>query len=135
MQLQPANTASSSSIQKASKRASYHVTTQSSCPVCKGSHRIYQCDKFHNWTQERMNVVRKTKLCFNCLQQFSQGHSCSVQTCRKCNRRHHTLLHGAKSRQSTIDSATTPPGDDKSNLLKKQTLIVLSRVDQATTFC
>src|SRR5215469_10430411 len=40
-----------------------------------------------------MDFVRKTKLCYNCLQQFSKNHACSAYTCKKCNKRHHTLLH------------------------------------------
>src|SRR5215510_3057801 len=47
------------------------------------------------------------KLCYNCLQTFTRRHVCSQQACRQCNKRHHTLLHGATYRQSADDNQPT----------------------------
>ena len=49
--------------------------------------------------QQRRNYVRQSKRCFNCLQVYTRKHTCSEQVCRKCNARHHTLLHFDKYHQ------------------------------------
>jgi hypothetical protein len=86
---------------RVSRTARAYVTSSIECLLCKESHRLMNCDKFINLSPQRcFEFVRKSKLCFNCLQPFTRGHACSTFTCKQCNKRHHTLLHGASYNQT-----------------------------------
>ena len=76
------------------------------CPACNGNHSLAKCNSFKDKSfDERLQVMRKAQLCFNC---FRYGHigvgclaksACEIQGCR---RRHHTLLHPPSS-QRTVE--------------------------------
>ncbi|XP_044742314.1 uncharacterized protein LOC123304708, partial [Chrysoperla carnea] len=65
------------------------------CPKCKGNHKLFKCHKFMSLTPtERVHVVKAHNLCFNCLHSNHGVKNCSSNSsCRKCSKRHHTLLH------------------------------------------
>ena len=75
-------------------------------PSCNGNHSLEKCNSFKDKNfDERVQVMRKAQLCFNC---FKYGHigvgclaksACEIQGCR---RRHHTLLH-PPSPQQTVE--------------------------------
>nr|CAI5820879.1 unnamed protein product [Callosobruchus analis] len=69
--------------------------TTKTCIVCqKGSHRLFACEDFLNLEPEkRLKEVEKPKLCLNCLQAGHTRQNCNSGTCRKCNKKHNTLLH------------------------------------------
>ncbi|XP_036147477.1 uncharacterized protein LOC118647191 [Monomorium pharaonis] len=70
------------------------VTGSGRCYVCKGAHLIYSCDKFVNLTaRERIDLIKKLKLCFNCLRNDHLVGNCKASSCRTCGRRHNTLCH------------------------------------------
>jgi len=74
---------------------SLHVTG-SSCVVCKGPyHPLFKCQSFVNLDlQTRMNTLRSSKSCFNCLASSHSVSKCpSTRTCKKCDAKHHTLIH------------------------------------------
>ena len=67
------------------------------CVLCSKDHWLYRCDKYKSKTDsEKMSLVRKRRLCFNCL---SDAHN--VKLCKSknhcfidgCKKRHHTSLH------------------------------------------
>ena len=49
--------------------------------------------------KQRLNYVKQSKRCFNCLQIYTRRRACSKKVCRQCNSRHHTLLHFDKQHQ------------------------------------
>ena len=65
------------------------------CPVCKGSHPIFKCEKFLAMSDsKRSTFVKEASLCFNCLRSGHGSAQCSnSHRCRKCGSNHHTLLH------------------------------------------
>jgi len=76
--------------------------------MCNGSHRLFKCDTFCKMQpRERFNYVKQQKLCLNCLQPFIKNHICSKGVCRKCNKRHHTLIHLDTQNQANRDSGST----------------------------
>ena len=80
---------------------------------CSGSHSISQCDRYKQLgTRERKTVVRKLKLCMNCLGRHFVADCPSKFSCRTCNGRHHTSLHfdRAVERQSGVTSGATFSG-------------------------
>ncbi|CAD6235401.1 GSCOCG00007880001-RA-CDS, partial [Cotesia congregata] len=83
------------------------------CPVCDEKHRLYTCDKFRELTvEERRKVVLNAQLCFNC---FGNNHTVklcrSKGTCRKCLKRHNTLLHI----ENTDNSSVSPKSESNNN--------------------
>ncbi|XP_072375596.1 uncharacterized protein [Diabrotica undecimpunctata] len=66
----------------------------SSCILCKGQHKIIQCSLFLKLNvQARMEEAKKHSLCFNCLYSGHQNNTCKYGKCKKCSKKHHTLLH------------------------------------------
>lgn len=64
------------------------------CPVCDRPHLAISCSKFTVLTiQERRDLIKKKKLCFNCMQPNHTANTCPSSNCKKCNQKHHTLLH------------------------------------------
>lgn len=79
------------------KGASTHVATMSNkCMYCgKEGHEIYKCkDYLQLEIDKRIKEARSRKLCLNCLKGTShQARQCTVRPCRKCSKKHNTLLH------------------------------------------
>ncbi|XP_029053874.2 uncharacterized protein LOC114881298 [Osmia bicornis bicornis] len=71
-----------------------HVVHTNSCPVCKGTHAIYQCDKFKTLDANgKTMAVQESPICYNCLQSGHRVKACTRSLCKICNRKQHSLLH------------------------------------------
>lgn len=80
---------------KAISMKSFVAETESTCTYCQQNHYICHCKDFAALdVSVRQEFVKNNGICFNCL---VKGHSVShcrqSTSCRKCFRRHHTLLH------------------------------------------
>ncbi|CAH2108130.1 unnamed protein product [Euphydryas editha] len=74
------------------------------CPMCKGTHILFHCDKFRDLSiEKRIAKVKDLKVCFNCLRPGHINTKCRLSHCRYCRYKHSTLLHLEKS-----DPAPTP---------------------------
>ena len=63
---------------------------------------LYACDKFLGMPeQERYDFVKKKSLCHNCLSNSHRTLDCRKRPCRKCKKRHNTLLHFTRKNQET----------------------------------
>ena len=79
--------------------------SQPSCILCKGVHHLYACEQFQNLTpQERYGIVRKASICHNCLLANHRTIDCRRGPCRKCQKRHNTLLHFNQEKPDRKDS-------------------------------
>ncbi|XP_038116869.1 uncharacterized protein LOC119769052 [Culex quinquefasciatus] len=65
------------------------------CNFCNGRHLTFKCAVFNGLkVSQRMTAVREKNLCQNCLRSGHHWKECGSQhSCRKCQRRHSTLLH------------------------------------------
>ena len=86
-----------------------------SCPMkdCNGTHSISQCDRYKQLsTRDKKAIVKKLKLCINCLGRHFVADCPSKFNCRTCNGRHHTSLHLDRTpeQQCGVTSATTFSG-------------------------
>ncbi|XP_011879669.1 PREDICTED: uncharacterized protein LOC105568535, partial [Vollenhovia emeryi] len=64
------------------------------CMQCKGDHQIYQCKAFKELSvAERLDKVKSLRLCLNCLKGKHVARECLASGCRKCSKKHSTLLH------------------------------------------
>ncbi|XP_017484424.1 PREDICTED: uncharacterized protein LOC108373092 [Rhagoletis zephyria] len=70
------------------------------CIKCGSTnHTIPKCSTFSSMSiQDRRLLVEDKPLCFNCLRAGHTSSTCvSKFRCRRCNRRHHTMLHAESS--------------------------------------
>ena len=91
------------------------VEHSASCQMkeCSGSHSISQCNRYKQLgTREKKAVVRKLKLCMNCLGRHFVADCPSKFSCRTCTEGHHTSLHfyRAVEQQSGVPSGATFSG-------------------------
>ncbi|KYN27529.1 hypothetical protein ALC57_03085 [Trachymyrmex cornetzi] len=94
------NNSASSVTQKHSSNAKTTAvanvaTSNLSCSICKETHSIYHCKDFLNMSiKDRIKAIKKAHLCINCLRSAThQAKVCNSGTCRKCHKKHNTLLH------------------------------------------
>ncbi|XP_058456411.1 uncharacterized protein LOC131433822 [Malaya genurostris] len=82
------------------------TTAAQKCPVCKNEHELWKCDDFKNYSvSDKYDILKKSGSCFNCLQRGHRTNECSSSSsCKKCSKRHHTLLHTEERKQITKKS-------------------------------
>jgi hypothetical protein len=97
------------------------------CHFCKGEHPIYQCSPLLDLSiTERKKQVKNHKLCFNCLFNNHQVQNCkSKYSCRKCNERHHTILH-QESEQTTNNEVLTAVDTVNNHAFLRNKFVLLS---------
>jgi len=82
------------------------------CVYCKGEHTANKCEVITDH-QRRLDVVKKEKLCFNCLAHHRVSECRSKHRCNHCKRKHHTSLCtgggsvNAQSDTNTNDKVST----------------------------
>ncbi|XP_058987398.1 uncharacterized protein LOC131806756 isoform X1 [Musca domestica] len=86
---------------------------QYSCGLCQDDHALSACERFRRQTPfQRYETVERRGYCRNCLARSHLAPDCpSLTGCRRCNDRHHTLLHGASQLDEVslnIEAVTTP---------------------------
>ncbi|XP_038111652.1 uncharacterized protein LOC119767340 [Culex quinquefasciatus] len=89
------------------------------CDFCAGVHINFSCPDFVKLsTNERTEKVKSHRLCFNCIQKGHSAKECrSKNSCRKCEKRHHTLLHfeSAQPARSSHVQSESKPEESKPN--------------------
>ncbi|XP_043286901.1 uncharacterized protein [Venturia canescens] len=97
-------TARPSASKKPANSVSVTTTQQQNCPVCNNAHGIFKCPDFLQMSvSDRIQESKKKKICLNCL---GKGHftaNCQSSGCKKCQKKHNTLLHLEKN-ESTASS-------------------------------
>ncbi|XP_050519054.1 uncharacterized protein LOC126893145 [Diabrotica virgifera virgifera] len=64
------------------------------CSHCNGPHKMSTCTSFQNLdVHARMREIKRVRACFNCLFIGHLNTSCKYGKCKKCGKKHHTLLH------------------------------------------
>ena len=74
------------------------------CPYCGQQHNIFACSGFKTLSvQARIEKVKTKKLCYNCLgSDHMSAHCRSKHRCRRCQSKHHMLLH------KEVETVSTP---------------------------
>ncbi|XP_024889613.1 uncharacterized protein LOC112466006 [Temnothorax curvispinosus] len=74
---------------------------KSVCVLCKGNHYIAFCSKYTSKPiQQKLDIVSKQKLCYNCLGTHRVDKCRVTKRCQKCGRKHHTSIHQSNYAQS-----------------------------------
>lgn len=69
--------------------------------ILQGKHSIYTCKGFLELSiEKRIQEVKATKLCLNCLKERHLVFQCKAGKCKECHKKHNTLLHVAYRHQS-----------------------------------
>ncbi|XP_039315422.1 uncharacterized protein LOC105198944 [Solenopsis invicta] len=81
---------------------SKNITTPNvKCPICSEIHYVVACPTYSLKTvQQRLALISKHKLCFNCLGSHRSAECRNVKRCRKCGAKHHTSIHPGKSQDT-----------------------------------
>lgn len=119
----PAQRSAASSLSEKSshsKDSAVHVaTTKVTCAYCqKENHGLYRCKEFLALeVAQRIKEAKTRKLCLNCLRSSNhQAKECTVGMCRKCNKRHNTLIHFEQnSREQANGIAVTTESNSEEN--------------------
>ncbi|XP_046686714.1 uncharacterized protein LOC124372372 [Homalodisca vitripennis] len=89
-----------------------HNINSSSCFACGNSdHKFHVCPTFLKLSPaERFQLVKRERKCFSCLRDHNLPQFQSSHTCKRCRKRHHTLLHlqsGATERSEASNQYST----------------------------
>ncbi|XP_076659997.1 uncharacterized protein LOC143363272 [Halictus rubicundus] len=80
------------------------------CNICKGSHYTQYCPKLVSMNvDQRIELIRKSGLCHNCLRSNHATKNCKATACKKCKGKHHTMIHidNQESNQLSPSPTTT----------------------------
>lgn len=76
--------------------------THKPCPMCQGSHPVYACQSFLDLSiSEKYDVITRNKMCTNCLRFGHELNDCRFGPCKKCSKKHNSLLHREESNGGT----------------------------------
>lgn len=96
-----------------------------SCIYCKQQHSPNFCNTVTN-PQDRLAIVKKNNLCFNCLSHHKVSQCNSKFRCRYCRRKHHTSLCTDSSTQEKTELDKTDVHDSK-----KTTITLIPTTDES----
>ncbi|XP_026738352.1 uncharacterized protein LOC113501423 [Trichoplusia ni] len=78
------------------------------CPMCEGEHVLLECRKFQKSSvQDRWAAVKKSRVCFKCLQGRHRKEMCRKPPCKTCKRWHHHLLHAEAQEEASSSKDAT----------------------------
>lgn len=103
------------------------------CQFCNfPKHHIFQCSKFIKSTLvDKLEFINKNKLCKNCLN--SHSGECKLSSCKKCSKRHHTLLHKDEEPSNQIqNTAVVNQSSVDTHHLSTQVVIPTTKVRIST---
>ncbi|CAH2108828.1 unnamed protein product [Euphydryas editha] len=106
--------ATHSTREKDFKEKDLRQPTAKTCPMCDGGHFLVDCQKFQKASvQNRWATVKRSHVCFKCLQGRHRKESCRKPPCKQCKRWHHHLLH--------VEDRT--PGDEKTEMQEVESVM------------
>lgn len=87
-------TAASSTVKRSSSATNANPIV---CPYCKKDHRLFKCPDFSNLGAKACyEYAKANKICQNCLCTHATASCSNTKRCKKCDKKHHTLLHFSK---------------------------------------
>lgn len=84
-----------------------HSHKPSTCYLCSSNHYITNCPQYNSKSvPQRLDIIKKLKLCYNCLGSHRASVCRITNRCLKCGHKHHTTIH-QKVNSNTANSAAT----------------------------
>ncbi|XP_077865477.1 uncharacterized protein LOC144352174, partial [Saccoglossus kowalevskii] len=93
-------------------RKQRHAVRQ--CLFCKGLHNPSDCTTITD-PKKRLDIVKRDKLCYNCLANHLVSNCTSKFSCKHCGRKHHSSLHfnDRPARQTSSNMCVSTPASDR----------------------
>ncbi|XP_006816676.1 uncharacterized protein LOC100368473 [Saccoglossus kowalevskii] len=93
-------------------RKQRHAVRQ--CLFCKGLHNPSDCTTITD-PKKRLDIVKRDKLCYNCLANHLVSNCTSKFSCKHCERKHHSSLHfnDRPARQTSSNMCVSTPASDR----------------------
>ncbi|XP_073841883.1 uncharacterized protein [Musca autumnalis] len=84
---------------------------QRACGLCQEDHPLNSCRRFLELSPyQRYETIERRSYCRNCLARSHLAPDCpSLHTCRHCDYRHHTLIHGAPQLNNSLQPPSPSP--------------------------
>ncbi|XP_062531657.1 uncharacterized protein LOC134201239 isoform X1 [Bombyx mori] len=84
------------------------------CVKCNANHPLYSCNKFiESDLESKLKLIRVHNLCKNCLRSGHTLNNCRFGPCRKCDKKHNSLIHNDNSASDISFHTTTSTEGDK----------------------
>lgn len=107
---------------------------QNKCLLCNESHLLSECEQFLSKpANECYDIAKNKKLCINCLSpSHVKNHCKSKFNCKKCKKRHHTLLHldnkGNQVKEFAANASEIQKSEGESNfsITRKNNFVMLA---------
>ena len=97
------------------------ASTAISCSYCKEQHHIFSCETFLNLSPiDRFKSCKKNSLCLNCLKSNHRTSKCSNGPCKKCQKKHNTLLHFENNSENSQHGLNSDPPLSTKNFLANE---------------
>ncbi|XP_071582286.1 uncharacterized protein, partial [Temnothorax nylanderi] len=78
------------------------------CVICSEKHYVAYCPQYTSKTvPQRMAIISKHKLCFNCLGLHRASTCRTTKRCQKCGSKHHTTIHSLNKKSTNSDQSST----------------------------
>lgn len=92
---------------------------QKKCVLCKDEHYLHRCQKFKNMNlSSRRKCVRDHALCYNCLRSTHMVKDCTASECRRCNKKHNSLLCPENPNNLQVTAVQTVQKEQKVSVKK-----------------
>ncbi|XP_011884101.1 PREDICTED: uncharacterized protein LOC105571245 [Vollenhovia emeryi] len=79
---------------KGNERKVALVSVTTKCKICEGDHPVFKCGNFQELSiTDRKKKLKEKRLCFNCLGSGHFVRECKASTCKKCNKKHNSIIH------------------------------------------
>ncbi|XP_055522586.1 uncharacterized protein LOC129716774 [Wyeomyia smithii] len=97
-------------IGKAEPKIHSLVAATGKCSHCREDHELWRCKLFKGANlSDKYASLRKSGSCFNCLEKGHITGKCkSEHNCKKCAKRHHTILHPEDAQSTETEPKTNP---------------------------
>jgi len=110
-----------------------HSNKPSTCFLCSSNYYIANCPQYNSKSvQQRIAIINKHKLCYNCLG-LHRASSCRIiKRCQKCGHKHHTTIH-QKNNPKTDNSSSAPSKSEKTSSIEPkstETHVLHSSIEQ-----
>ncbi|XP_055615168.1 uncharacterized protein LOC129761470 [Toxorhynchites rutilus septentrionalis] len=115
-----------SSRRQSFQRIASHVnaeTPQRKCYACHQQHPLIKCERFQRMNlPDRLSLTNNHRLCQNCFRNDHFARNCpSTYSCRRYQKRHHTLLHpGFQPAEHPHHRPSSPPPRTSTNVSCEQ---------------
>jgi len=107
-------TSSNKTASSKSRQSLLETQSKVNCHICEENHNIQNCEKFKNMSHsEKSESIKRAGLCFNCFRANHNVSACKANNCKKCDRRHHTMLHPLKSGEAVQTAKETNKQDSQ----------------------